>query len=38
MVFMVFAGFVVALVAGRYIGDSDQRISTELTRSKLSKP
>lgn len=38
MVFMIFAGFVVALVAGRYLGDSDQRISTVLTRSRFSKP
>ena len=38
MVFMVFVGFVVALVAGRYLGDSNQRISAELTRSRLSKP
>jgi hypothetical protein len=38
MVFMVLAGFVVALLAGRYIGDSDQRISPDLTRSRFSKP
>jgi hypothetical protein len=38
MVLMVFAGFVVALVAGRYLGDSNQRISPDLTRSRLSKP
>ena len=38
MVFVVFAGFVVALVAGRYLGDSNQRMSTDLTRSRLSKP
>jgi hypothetical protein len=37
MVFMVLAGFVVALVAGRYIGDSD-RISQNMTRSRFSKP
>lgn len=38
MVFMVFAGFVVALVAGRYLGDSNQRSSPDLTRSRLSRP
>ena len=38
MVFAVFAGFVVALVAGHYLGDSDSRVSSELTRSRFSKP
>ena len=38
MVFAVLAGFVVALVAGRYFEDSDSRISTALTRSRFSKP
>ncbi len=38
MVFLVFGGFVVALVAGRYLGDSTQRISPDLTRSRLPKP
>ena len=29
---MVLAGFIVALVAGRYIGDADQRVGSEMTR------
>jgi hypothetical protein len=38
MVFVVLAGFVVALFAGRYLGDADQRVSPGLTRSRFSKP
>jgi hypothetical protein len=38
MVFTVLAGFVIALVASRYFGDADSRISGGLTRSKFSRP
>jgi len=38
MVFTVFAGFVVAVLAGHYFADSDSRISSGLTRSRFSKP
>jgi TRAP-type C4-dicarboxylate transport system permease small subunit len=38
MVFAILAGFLAALVASRYVGESDSRMSTELMRSRLSKP
>ena len=37
MVFMVLAGFVLALVAGRYISEGDYRVSNDLTRSRFSR-
>ena len=37
MVFLVLAGFVLALVAGRYLGDADYRVSNDMTRSRFSR-
>jgi len=37
MVFMVLAGFVLALVASRYISDGEHRVSSDMTRSRFSR-
>jgi hypothetical protein len=37
MVFMVLAGFVLALVASRYISNGDYRVSSNMTRSRFSR-
>jgi len=37
MVFMVLAGFVLALIASRYIRNGDYRVGSDMTRSRFSR-